>query len=1286
MFRKFPFLLVFILVLFGSIHAQDNIDFEKLNAENGISQSIIYNIDQDKTGNIWMATEEGVVKYNSVFADTYSKQKGLPKEAGNRVNTLFIDSKNRVWLGIDKGICLYDEKYDTFNYIIPKGKLRPNLVKSICEDLNGRIWIGAYNGLWLYDPASSEFVNKTIEISKVRIGIQTLITGVNGKLLLGTGRGLMVYNIQKEKLRQISKKNLNIMSIVRNKSDYLLGTKKRGLFKIDNRFQELTKIESIKVTNPIRVITKDKTGDFLVGTDGAGVFVLNNDYNLLNHYFHNEDQLNSLASNGVYDIIIDRQGIIWVATYGGGLNFLDKSKMVFKKLKHEPNTVNSLKNNFTRSIEVDALGRRWFGTKDGISILEPKTNQWTHLKNINDIVLTLESDGDFMWVGTFNKGVFKVDIKNLTVQSLDLELKKVYVIFKDSDKNIWFGGIEGETLRLSKSGKVSSFPIRDVRSIIEFREAILIAGRNGVSVVVNDQITDYKALRDVHKDLNLATINVLTQLTENKILIGTNGGGLLIYDHEKKENYKISVSSGLPSDIIQGIIPYHENEIWASTTKGLSQILLTEKDTVIHVFDKNDGLSSTDFNYGSFKKIDDKTFAFGGVQGVTMFNPEEIDSKKANLPNIVFDEFSVFNKVISPKDSILKGHINTVENIQLKYRENSITIKYLGVSNQASSKVKYSWKLEGFSESWSSPEVNRQVNFTNLNFRDYIFKVKASNGFGEWGPERAINITVMRPWWASTTAYFIYFLLVVIVFVITIYFTQFIVSKRNADEQIEFFNNLTHEIRTPLTILLSSLESFSETPEKEANSQVKKTITRLNALFEQMLNFKKSTVNKPGQNVSKLSLEKHIKELILNFKPLLEEYGIKLTIENKWKNEVFYFDKETLNKIVFNLVSNAVKYSKKGGTIDVKLKTASKNQLQIEVIDTGIGIPKDQQKFILKRFYRARNVVNSQKPGTGLGLMMVKNLVERSNGTIGFESEENVGTTFKVCIPNREDGYKKSAVLDESFQKEFTINEQADIDAFSDRKILIVEDNNELRSLLAKSLGTYFQIHEASNGQEGLELAGQVYPDIILTDLIMPEMDGMQMAKRLLEDINLNHIPVFMMTVLNNSELKIESIESGISEYIEKPLDINLLLAKITNTLSWQKKLRKKYVHQSEKDTATQYRNSKDESFVTNLEAILLSSISDTSFSVHDLCESVGMSRTSLYMKLKNLIDLSPQDFIIHTKLKYGKSLLIKGGMSVKEIAYQSGFSNPKYFSTSFKKFYGESPTSFLSGLDDKPS
>lgn len=1267
-----------------TIGAQNTKEFEKLTVEDGISQSVIYNLQQDEIGNVWMATEEGVVKYNSVFADIYTKQAGLPKEAGYRVNTLFIDSKNRVWLGVDKGICLYDEKFDTFKYIVPKNSLKPTLVKTICEDNNGKIWIGGYNGLWLYDPVSSEFENKTNNVTKNRISIQTLIVGTSGKLLLGTQKGLMVYSIDSEELELVTDKTINVLSILRNKSDYLIGTKEKGLYKIDNRFSNFVKVDALKNKYPIRVITKDKNGDILLGTDGAGVYLLNNDYKFKDHYFHDEDKLLTLSSNGVYDIIVDKQGLIWVATYGGGVNLFDKSKSVFQKIKHIPNNENSLKNNFTRSIEVDAKGRIWFGTKSGISIYDPKNSNWEHLKNLNDIVLAIERDENSMWIGTFNQGVFKVDINNLIVSKSNVDLKKVYCVFKDSNKNVWFGGIEGDLLKLSKNNKVTRFPIRDVRSILEFKNSVIIAGRSGVSVITNGEVTRYPILDEIEEELGFATVNVLEQLSEDKILIGTNGGGLFIFNNKTKTLNRLSRESGLPSDIIQGIITYNENEVWTSTTKGLSQILFTKKDTIIHVFDRNDGLASTDFNYGSFKKIKENTFAFGGVNGVTIFDPKQIDNKKKNLPNIVFDELSVFNKVIKPQDPLLNGHVNTVDKIELAYRQNSITLKYIGVSNQASSKIKYSWKLDGFSDSWSSPESNRQVNFTNLKYGDYVFRVKASNGFGEWGLERELKITVMRPWWATTIAYVMYVFLIIVLFVLTIYFTEFIVSKKNGDEQIEFFNNLTHEIRTPLTILLSSLDNVSGTGENDTNLQVRKTITRLNALFEQMLNFKKSTLSKSGKHVSKIPLEKHIKDLTLNFKPLLQEYGISLKIENKWKKEVFYFDKETLNKIVFNLVSNAVKYSKKEGSIKIVLKSSSKNQLIIQVSDTGIGIPKDQQKFILKKFYRARNVVNSQKPGSGLGLMMVKNLVERSNGSISFESEENKGTTFTVMIPNLENRYKKAVVLEESFQKEFTINEQTDIQEFSDRKILIVEDNDELRTLLSKSLSTYFQVHEASNGEEGLKLAGTIFPDIILTDLIMPVMDGMQMAKNLLDDINLNHIPVFMMTVLNNSELKIESIESGISEFIEKPLDINLLLAKITNTLSWQNKLRKKYVYQSEQDTATEYRNSKDESFITNLESILITNITDTSFSVHDLCEHVGMSRTSLYMKLKNLIDLSPQDFIIHTKLKYGKSLLIRGGMSIKEIAYQSGFSNPKYFSTSFKKFYGESPSGFLAGLKSK--
>lgn len=1285
----------FFLSIF--VFPQGNIEFEQLSSDKGVSQSVIYGVAQDNVGNIWMATEDGVVKYNSNYSITYNKQKGLPKNIGNRINKLFISKSGVIYLGVDTGVCIYNEVLDKFVKLGTQ-KLGPTLVKSFTEDVNGKIWIGGYNGLWFLNDESHEFHQISYKVPNKQLRIQSILSGPKNKLVLGTENGLVVYDYDKNIFLSVpyGKINLRVLSISRNKSDYLLGTLSNGLFKVDNGFRKIQKIsfsEKYSKNNAIRVILKEKGGNIYIGTDGNGIYYLNNDYKEVNHYSHDVDNNSSLSSNGVYDVLVDKEEILWVATYGGGINFLDKSKSVFKKIRHKLNVSNSLKNNFSRSIEVDSNGRIWFGTKNGVSIWESKKNIWSHIPRKLGIVLALQSDRDFMWVGSYNKGVFKININTLKVEKLNKNLEfgvrfpKVYSLFKDSKENIWIGGIRRDLVKIGFDKKVTTYPIKDVKSIVEKKSGeILISGRYGVHIIrpEGNSLEPISVLDNRKKDQKYFTINGVAFTDAQNIVIATNGSGLLFYDFVKNKVKRLNAENGMPSDIVQGVIPIDKNEIWASTTKGLAQIKFEEKDTIIHVFDKNDGLASTEYNYGSFKKINENKIAFGGTEGLTFLNPKKVKSIN-NTPKITFEEFSIYNKVLDPEDSRLNGHINTKKNIELAYKDNSVTFNFIGILHNSTSKIKYSWKLEGLSDDWSEPNKITQVNFTNLDSGNYTFRVKAANKFNQWGEERFIDIRILDPWWSTTGAYIVYFILVVLLFLITIYFTQLIVSKKSSDEQIEFFNNLTHEIRTPLTILLSSLETVDNTKNAESDSQVKKTITRLNALFEQMLNFKKATsATNLLKNVSKISLGKHVKELASNFKPLSDEQNIELKIFNEWKDEVFYFDKETLNKILFNLISNAIKYTKKDGAICVNLKETSKNELLIEVQDTGIGIPKDQQKFILKRFYRARNVINSQKPGTGLGLMMVKSLVEKSNGTISFVSEENKGTTFSVVIPNQNKYYKDSVILEAPYQQEFEINEQSDINEYSDRKILIVEDNDELRTLLSKSLGTYLQVYEASNGKEGLEKASEIFPDIILTDLIMPEMDGMEMAKTLLKDINLNHIPVFMMTVLNNSELKIESIESGISEYIEKPLDINLLLAKITNTLSWQNKLRKKYIHQSEKDEAVKYRNSKDEQFVTNLENVLFGNIENTAFSVHDLCEAIGMSRTSLYMKLKNLIDLSPQDFIIHTKLKFAKNLLIKGGLNIKEVAYQSGFSNPKYFSTSFKKFYGMSPSGFLESLQKK--
>ena len=1265
----------FLFLLINNISAQNSIEFDQLNFEQGVYSNIIRNIQQDSFGNIWMATDEGLVKYNSVFSIAYTPNKGLPSNVSNRVNTIFIDSKDRIWIGVDKGVCLYNSKKDKFEFVSRNLNKYPRRVFSICEDLKGDIWLGCLNGIWSYDVSSKKLSHVEEFVNKIKLDVRELIIGLEGALIIGTKTGLYSYNISERTIKVRLKKKYHITSVFKNKNFYFLGTRYKGFYQLNSDFKILRKIDFIKKDAPVRSVVEDDKGYLYIGTDGDGIYKTDQDLNLVDHYLHSEDNLSSLSIDGVYDIFIDRQAVMWISTYGGGVNFMDKSMSNFMKLKHRLNIENSLANNFTNSIETDAFGRIWFATKKGVSIFDSNKKKWTHLKNFNNIVLVIRRDGNIMRLGTYDNGIFKVDITSLKITKIDSSVSAVYDIFKDSKGNIWYGADFKGLARISPSNKIKYFPIYGVRSILEFDNSIVIASKPGVFFIKDEKIIPNKVLDKIKKS------NVLERFSINSILIGSIDNGLFIYKKNNGSDPELIPIKGLPSSVVQGIIVHNKNTIWASTTKGLAKIMLSDTDTVVRVYDKADGLASTLFNRGSYKKINDNLFAFGGLGGVTMFNPNDIKSKIESLPNVVFTEFSLFNKVIQPDDSILEGHINTVDQIDLTHSQNAITFKFVGISHLSSSKVKYSWILEGLTEKWSKPETSEMVNFTNLKYGNYIFKVKALNNEGFAGEVRSIKIYIRTPWWATSIAYFIYFCLFVSVFVGIVYVLKFILEKNSADEQIEFFNNLTHEIRTPLTILMSSLDAASnESTESnnEGNKRVKKTINLLNSLFEQMLDFRKSSIKKSEENISKIVLEKHIQKLISNFEPLLKENNLSINVYNSWSDEVFYFDIETLNKIIFNLVSNAVKYSRNEGEINLFLKPKKDNKLLLRFSDTGIGIPKDQQKFILKKFYRARNVINSQKSGAGIGLMMVKNLVEHFDGSISFKSQENIGTTFDVVIPNMQKLYKHAALLDEIVIPESKIKEQTNIDNFSDTKILIVEDNNELRSILVKNLEIYFQVHEAENGAEGLEIASKIFPDIILTDFIMPVMDGMEMTKALLKDISINHIPVFMMTVLSNSELKLESIESGVAEYIEKPLNINILLAKIIGTLERQSKLRSKYSEQSDKEISAQYRNSNDQDFITNAENIIMSSIMDTAFTVNNLNEAIGMSRTSLYMKFKSLIGMSPQDFVIHTRLKFAKKLLLQGQMTIKEISYKSGFSSPKYFSTSFKKLYGETPSSYL--------
>lgn len=1285
-------LIVFIIFFqISNLKAQSKTVFEKLISDNGVTQSIIYAIAQDKYGNIWLATEEGVVRNDSRDSYVYNKASGLNDVISNRVLTIFIDSKKRIWIGTLSGIYKYNAQQDAFFPITKNRTNSPIGVTTITEDKEGTIWLSSSNGIWKYS-----LVNGKFSLNKITSNEIASICTFNSSLLYGFENNLYLLNTlnnKTTKIKSFESKTTTITSIRKIKESIFIGTSNGKLIKTSENLSDFETVFSNPKFNDFTV--KDilfYNNNYYLAFDGGGIMVMNNKFQSVKHYFHNDDDSESISSDGVYDLFVDNQNILWIATYGGEVNYINTVKKNFTVIKHEAKNPNSLSTSFCRSFLDVGNNTIWFGTKNGINIWNRNSNTWKHIKNIGnsstgEIILSLTDDGNYVWAGTFYSGLFKINKQTLEVVHYSVNepkeryipLKKVFKVFKDKQNNIWAGGINGNLAQIKRNGEIKVYPINPIRDITQLKNGdIITVGKNGVfKITKNESISEIKSLKSRKGGLEYVTINSVLESNQGEIFLGTNGSGIIIYNPKTNKTTTINTKSNLPSDIVQGIIESQPNEFWVSTTKGLAKLLVSGSKNTLIKYEQIDGLSSTEFNYSAYGKLNSGELIFGGLDGVTLFNPKSIVPQK-HVPKIVIEEFSVFNEEVKPGSDILESNINETQVLNLKYSQNSIGLKFIGVLHGYSSKVKYSWKLEGFDKDWTKPSEKTRANYTNLSYGDYIFRVKATNSDGIWGPDKVISITIARPWWASYFAFFIYLLLLVGLIYGVIYIATLFESRRSKEEQINTLNNITHEIKTPLSILIASLENDDAIANK---TEIKSTIDRLNSLIKQMLNFHLVTSkNDTPKEITKIKINEYFSDLIKNFKPLLNEKKLKITVNNNFRKELFYFEKEDLDKIVFNLISNAIKYSKDNGEIIIDLSNNKKNQLVFSITDNGIGIPKDQQKYILNNFYRARNAVNSKYSGTGLGLMIAKNLVERNNGKITFKSVENEGTSFKFTLSDQETAYL-ALNLNQEDKKSLSFD-VSELYKFHNNKILIVEDNEILRKNLVDLLENYFLVYEAENGKEGLEMSHQIFPNLIISDYMLPVMDGVEMCNAIKDDINLNHIPVFMMTALHSGVHKQKSIESGITEYFEKPLDINILLAKINNLFSWQEKLKEKYLHQGDIDNAEKFKSQKDSDFIEKLELIILDKIKDENFTLQDICNIIGMSRTSLYMKLKSLIDLSPQDFIILTKLKYSKKLLVESNGNIKEVAYLSGFSNPKYFSTSFKKQFGQTPSEFLNSLE----
>lgn len=1302
--------------------AQEVVGIEKLTEVNGSFQKI-NEIQQDSIGNLWIASDDHVQRYNSFFSEFYSQFKGMPENAG-QINTLFIDSQNRIWTGTENGLYLYDPEKNTF-LAIPseRANLQTN-VQQIAEDELGKIWVGSTNGIWNYTNGQIVLISPFPSKQSVHD-----LAPVNDRIVFGTSKGLFSLNKnsgQYKKIPLLSYKDFNIKSILFTGEFYLIGTQENGLYKTDKNFSNPEKVYSLPYSTQktaIADISIDKLGNVYLASNGDGLLILNKNLQLASHYLQQENNNLSLSDNSLNGLFLDKHNTLWVSTESGQINSINLKQNNFEFLRHDPKKYSSLADNFTTAIEQDKNGNVWFGTRQGLSVWNRRSDSWQHLKNLSfkyqskipDVIKDLQSDDMHMWVATFNDGLYKININTFLRAQYSTDalhktgLQKVNALLVDTNKNVWAGGEDGNLTRISPNNEIKSFSLQGISAMAQLANGnVLAAGKNGVFNIHTGANTfqPITKLDPNTKNLPYFNINTINETLSGEIVLATEGAGIVIYNPETGSVKVINVKSGLPSNRIQGLLIYGRNEIWAGTNKGLVNFVI-EDDPTIRVFDKDDGLLSAVFTRGSFAQLENK-LAFGTLKGVSVFNPIKLKSKPETVPNILFGSLDVRSKKKRTKSL---ANFSSGKNLKLETYENSFHIKFYGMTPGDYSQLAYSWKLEGLDTEWSEPSTINEANYANLAPGNYTFLVKAKKANGPWSSVKEISMNIAAPWWASPSAYIIFGIILLALIGLPFYLFRIYKKKENKAARSKFYSNLNQEIGTPLNIILTSLDSIAE-EESKAKHRLKNTVNRLRVLLEPILNFQTSNFSKFNADpvISKITLDTYFDELIKDFEPLLRQKQLEIIVNNQWSQKFFYYDADNLNKIFFNLISSAIKYSFENGKIIINLIGTNKGDLKIQVADNGLGLPREDQKLIKDYYRSSRNRLVTENSEHN-NLLYVKDFIDKLGGTIVFESSKNQGTTFTMILKNHNDNEivkaTKTLEIKEKQQQVMVSEEESEVEATPDLKtvsfnknievsessdwelesrnkitseeirILIVENNEELRNVFVRTFKKLGEVFYAKNGLEAYEIASRIIPNAIISNFEMPGMDGITFYNAIKENSDLKNVPVFMMlTQEERTELIIEE-PLGSLQLIEKPINLEILLEIVEEKTSLSSS-------QPFVNTKLSERNSNllkgglDDKFITNLEAIILQNIQDSSFTVEDLSKAVGMSSNSFYLKLKKSNGLTPLDFINRTKLAYARSLINNGESDLSAVARQSGFQNKDIFFSSFKKHFGFMPGTII--------
>lgn len=1292
------------------------------NKPGSVNSNFIYSTFIDSKNNLWVGTDQGLCLYNR-------------------------DLDNFTRINIEDAIT--------------QGYTQPITIKTIIEDNNGNLYLGAYGfGLFKLNikTLKASLVHSKV-LDKPNFLIKSSVKNKQGIIYLGTSYGLLEIDtngkakqVYKDKFKREPLTN-DIESLVIDKFGYLwMGTTENGLIKIKPETDNY-QFENYAITkNKILSIVQSSLGYIVCGTENDGLLVVNYKGEVLKKYLHSKYNSASLKSNSVWSLYEDREKRLWLGYFNKGLGVFDKPNNKFNSLESLANNENSLQTSYVTSVAKDKKGNLLISNEGGgLDIYNLANKSFIHLNKTNqsyysgldavDIQVIFIDSRQNIWLGSWDRGIYFLKngtskfVNYNTANTPGLKSNRIFSFSEDSKGRIWIGTfIKGlhyfdnknntfvhcDSEPFVKNGLDNAF----IRKVFVDSDNVLWVGTilGLYQINIKDE-SGFKVtkMRDamfggINKNNSIQIILSIYESNDKTIWIGTDTQGLFSYNKKTKTFSNYDDFPGFNEKSIRAIISDNNGALWLSGGSGLTKLDLKNRKSTN--FNKDDGLIDNDFNNNAVYKDGNGELYFGGYEGVNYFNPNEI-KKAEKAPRLYFSDFKLFNKSVKPNEegSPLSKVISQTQEITLNYTQSVFTIEYVGINYNYSKKNQYAYYLEGFEKDWNYVGNNRTATYTNLAPGNYTFKVKSANADGTWsGNQLELKIKVLPPWWKTIWAYLIYssILIFLILYLNKIYQNRFkakqaIILEKEKNIQLEklnnkklqFFTNISHEFRTPLTLIINPLEDIlkSKKISPEIYNKLKivhKSSDRLSRLINELMDFNKLEFNKISLQAKKVEVVSFTEAVIGYFYEEASARNIAVNFESPVDELEDWLDPKMLEKILFNIISNAFKFTPDNGSIHISINTSeTENELIIDgnkvpsfsitIADTGSGIRKKDLNKIFDRFYQVNNLNKEYYGSTGIGLEVVKEFVELHKGKIEVESQLGQGTSFKITFPLGSSLYKGSEIIDQKYKiehKNELLSEpvQNEIEYNSETEtqkaytILIVEDNTELRNYLKEELSKSYKVITAENGKKGYDLAVQKLPDLIITDVIMPVMDGLELCKKIKGDLKTSHIPLLMLSAKAMVKDRLEGIDSGADMYLSKPFELDILKSSLAQLITSRQIMFKKFysgITKQGKEKTT----SLDNDFIQKILHFINENISEPELTVELLSSKIFLSRSQLYRKIKTLTGVSVNEFIRNVRLEKAKQLIEQGNNNINEISFKVGFTSPSYFAKCYKIKYGHLPT-----------